>query len=86
MTLDEVVAVVLDLAAQVAGIRAAPGSGESTPLAEDGFWLESVGLLELVVACEERFQVTFEPDTDLTTDSLATVGSLARVVHRRLPR
>jgi hypothetical protein len=39
-----------------------------------------------VVACEERFQVTFEPDTDLTTDSLATVGSLARVVHRRLPR
>ena len=55
----------------------------ATPLRDGGLWLDSVALLELVVAVEREFGVDFEP-TDLSDASLRTLGSLAEVIERRL--
>jgi acyl carrier protein len=63
--------------------RTPPDAGADTPLAGGGFWLDSVALLEVIVACEAEFDVSFDPDTDLTPEALATVGSLAQLVAAR---
>jgi acyl carrier protein len=78
-----IVRVVAELAERVAGSRRPAAPTAATPLGEGGFWLESIALLELVLACEERFGVTFDPDVDLTSGALATVGSLAELIRRR---
>jgi acyl carrier protein len=64
-----------------------PASGEidpSTPLRDGGLWLDSVRLLELIVAVEAEFEVDFDPVTDFGEAALATVGSLSAVIERRL--
>jgi acyl carrier protein len=72
---------VLAIATRIAGPeRTPPGAGPDTPLGHGGFRFDSVGLLELIVACEEAFGFTFVPEVDLTPEKLATVGSLAEVV------
>ena len=87
MTGDDTITRVIALASRVAGPERTPrDAGSDTPLAEAGFWLDSVGLLELVVACEAEFKVAFDPERDLTVDALATVGSLAVVIERKLAR
>lgn len=53
------------------------------PLTEAG--LDSVGVLQLVAALEQRLGAAL-PDTDLSAENFATVGSLVRLVRRRLPR
>jgi acyl carrier protein len=69
---------------QVAGAARASGALDaSTPLRDGGLWLDSVALLELVVAVEREFGVDLEP-TDLSDASLRTIGSLADVIERRL--
>lgn len=50
----------------------------------DGFWLDSMEIVEVIVACEEQFDIVFEETTDLTRDALATVGSLAALVASRV--
>ena len=73
--------------ARVAGPARVPAqAGPDTPLAEDGFWLDSVDLIELVVACEDEFGVTFEGEADLTPENLRTVRSLAELVLSKGPR
>lgn len=57
-----------------------------TPLAEGGLWLDSVELLEVIVACETEFDVIFEPGRDLVGDSLDTVGTLAALICAKSPR
>jgi acyl carrier protein len=57
--------------------------GADTPLAEGGLWLDSVELLELIVACETEWAITFEPARDLAGDNLETLGTLAALVHAR---
>ena len=75
---------VLSIAARIAGPeRTPPGAGADTPLGRGGFRFDSVGLLELIVACEETFGLTFVPEVDLTPETLATVRSLAEVVGAR---
>jgi acyl carrier protein len=56
-----------------------------TPLVEKGLNLDSVRLLELIVSVEESFDVAIE-DEELTLELLATIGSLASFVHRKLGR
>lgn len=53
------------------------------PLLDGGLNLDSVKVIELVAALEERLVFQFE-DTDLRTRSFQTVGSLAAVVAARL--
>ncbi len=54
-----------------------------TPLIEGGLGLDSVNLLELIVAIEEHFGITIE-DEDLSIALIATVGSLAGYVRGKL--
>lgn len=76
-----VLARVQEIAARIAGpTRTPPDAGPDTPLGDDGFWLDSVDLVELVVACEKEFAVTFEGETDLTVEALSTVRTLADLI------
>ena len=65
------------LVTRVAGPSRAPAeSGPDTPLSEDGFWLDSVEMLEVVVACESEFGITFDATRDFVGDAFATLGTL----------
>jgi acyl carrier protein len=56
---------------------------DNTPLAEEGLWLDSVELLQVILACEDMFEITFEPGEDLIGDRLRSLGTLANVIRRR---
>lgn len=82
---DPVLARVLEILGAIAGpMRRPAGAGADTPLAEDGFWLDSADLLEAVLACEEAFGVLLDYETDLGEGGLATAGRLAAAVRRKL--
>ena len=84
MTKDSLVERVGALVARMAGRERTPAdAGPDTPLAEGGFWLDSVEMMELVVSCEEEFAVIFEGETDLTSESLHTIRSLADLIRRK---
>jgi acyl carrier protein len=83
---DPIVGRVLAIVTRVAGARRTPpAAGPETALADGGFWLDSVDLLELVVACEHEFGLRLDPEMDLSPDALRTVATVADLVRRRLP-
>ncbi len=72
---------------RIAGPARTPSdAGTDTPLAAGGFWLDSVDLVEVIVACEVEFAVTFEGETDLTAEALRTVRTLADLILSKWPR
>lgn len=79
-TLEEVVCIV----ERTAGSDRSPaGAGRDTPLADGGFWLDSVDLLETVLACEEAFGVVFDSGVDFDDQSLKTVGTLFDLIQAK---
>lgn len=87
MTADPTLDRVRDVVSRVAGPdRTPPGAGGDTPLGEGGFWLDSVGMLEAVLACEAEFGVTFDPETDLAAAALRTVGTLREIIRAKRAR
>jgi acyl carrier protein len=69
------------LVTKLAGATRIPADASpDTPLRDDGYWLDSVDLVELVVACEHEFGVLFEGETDLTPTALSTVRTLAELI------
>jgi acyl carrier protein len=87
MTEPSVVDRVLKIVADVAGpSRTPPDAGAGTPLCDGGFWLDSLALLELVMACEAEFDFDFDPGTEIAQAKRATVGSLAAIITERRPR
>lgn len=64
--------------------RTPTDAGPDTPLHEDGFWLDSVETLEVVMACEEEFGVVFDWERELSADAVRTSGRLAEVVASKL--
>ena len=83
-TEDALVRQVLAIVSRIAGDRRTPpAAGPDTPLGEDGFWLDSVDLLEVVLACDEAFGIVFDAAQDLTSETLGTVSSLARAIRRK---
>ena len=83
MTDDPILRRVQAIVARVAGPRAPRDASPDTPLGEDGFWLDSIATLEVIVACEEEFGVTFDGQTELTGAALSTVRSLAGVIRNK---
>jgi acyl carrier protein len=68
------------IVARIAGPARTPASlGPDTRLG-DGLWLDSIELLEVVVACEEEFGIAFDERTVLDSGALETLGSLAALV------
>lgn len=87
MTAEPTVERVRSIVSRVAGPdRTPPGAGLNTPLGEGGFWLDSVGMLEAVLACEAEFDVIFDPETDLTEAALGTVGTLRELIRAKRAR
>ena len=66
--------------------RGAGPIGASTPLRDGGLGLDSVALLELIVAVETQLEVDFDPTTDFGEAALRTVGTFAAVIGRRRRR
>ena len=72
------------IVARVVGARRVPAdAGAGTALRDGGLWLDSMELLQVVIACEAQFGITFEPAEDLLGDGLETLGTLAGVIRRR---
>jgi acyl carrier protein len=81
MTEAAVVQRVQAIVAAVAGpLRTPPAAAPDTPLWGGGYWLNSVDLLEVMIACEHEFGVRFEVGAELTAQALRTVASLAAVI------
>jgi acyl carrier protein len=65
---------------QVTGPGRTPAAcGPATPLG-DGSWLDSVELLEVVVACETEFGIVFDESGDLSGGALNTLGTLSAAI------
>jgi acyl carrier protein len=77
-TLEEVRAIVTRIAN-----RGEVHTGPDTPLTEGGLGLDSLNLLRTLLACEETFQVAFEPDTDCTDETLSTAGALFDLIRSK---
>jgi acyl carrier protein len=84
---DPVLDAMRSIVARVAGpSRTLAENGPETQLSDGGFWLDSVELLEVVVACETEFGIVFDATRDLTRETLATLGTLAELVRSKRPR
>jgi len=63
--------------------RVPPGPGPETRLS-DGYWLDSVDLLEVLVACENEFGIVFDEVRDLDVASIETLGTLTNLIRSKL--
>jgi acyl carrier protein len=82
---DPALARVLAILSEVAGADRVPrDAGADTPLGEKGYWLDSVDMLEVILACEHEFDISLVDPDELTQESLANVGSLAALIARKL--
>jgi len=79
-TIDEVKAVVVE----TLGVDDRAGAIDAaTPLLGSLPELDSLGVVELVLALEDRFGITIEGE-DVTADSFETLASLAALVDGKL--
>lgn len=73
------------IAAAVAGPARAPADpGPDTPLGETGYWLDSVDIVEVVLASEREFAVAFDGDEDLTAQTLSSIRTFAALIAGKL--
>ena len=84
MTVEPTIEQVQAVVARVAGRHRTPiDVGPNTPLTQGGFWLDSVRLLETIIACEEEFGVVFGPSTDFSNRTLITVSTLRDLIRAK---
>ena len=81
--LERVQAIVADIAGPD---RTPPDAGPDTPLGDTGYWLDSVDVLEIILACEREFGTIFDDGSGLTADTLHTPRSLAALIRSRIGR
>jgi len=85
MTDDPILDRVLAIVARVSGPgRTPPDAGPDTPLGDEGFWLDSLDLLEVVVACENEFGTVLDQASGLTAKALESVRNLAQVIRTQV--
>jgi len=83
MTIDPVAARVQAIVSRVAGPeRTPPAVDASTLLAEGGFWLDSIELMEVLLTCDEALG-PFSPSLAETDGVLDTIGTLAAAIRAR---
>ncbi len=71
------------IGAVVGASRVPADVGIDTPLGDRGLWMDSVETLQVLLASEAEFGITFEPAEDLAGDGVLTVGALAAIIRRR---
>ena len=82
---DDFLARVESIVLRVAGPGRTPTAANAdTPLGEGGFWLDSVDLLDLILACEHEFGTAFGPGDTLGADALRSTRSLAELIRSRV--
>jgi len=54
--------------------------GGDTALGENGLWLDSLDLFEVILACEEEFGVRIGADADTAAEAMGTVRGLAALI------
>jgi acyl carrier protein len=84
MTFDPTFDRVLRLVARQAGPDRTPAViGPETPLGEGGFHLDSVELLEVMLACESEMQIAFDGDPTANVRALHSLGTLTSAIRAR---
>ena len=85
MTHDALLESVRSLVEHVAGPSRTPPQADPETRLTEGYWLDSIELLELVIACESRFGIAFDNTRDFENGNLLTLGSLTHLVRSKLP-
>lgn len=69
---------------RIAGPDRTPADASpDTPIGDAGYGLDSLDVLEVILACEAEFGVVFDSGDELTADSLLSARRLADVIDRR---
>ena len=84
MAEDPVFVEVAQIVARVAGPSRTPAEITRDTRLADGYWLDSVELLEVVIACETAFDIAFDAEQDAAARVFETLGSLAAVIRARV--
>jgi acyl carrier protein len=83
MSNDEILAAIIELANSTEGAVKLDDADADTRLSEGGFSLDSLGLTELLMACEDKFDIALD-GSGLLPQQLSTAGTLAALIHSRL--
>lgn len=83
---DDVFDAVRAIVGRVAGPGRTPEAVSRDTLLTDGYWLDSVELLDVVIACETTFGIVFDEERDLEPQSFDTLGRLADRVRSKIAR
>ena len=82
---DAVLEQVIAIVRSVVGTQRVPADASpDTPLGDDGYWLDSVEVLEVMLACEKAFATRLDEAPDLGADALRTPRSLAALIRRTI--
>ena len=85
MTDESILERVQAIVTGIAGPERTPhDAGPDTPLGDSGYWLDSVDVLEVILACEREFGTVFEAGGDLTADTLHSPRGLADLIRSRI--
>lgn len=81
---DDVLKRIIAIVTRVAGPERTPADVDTGTRLTDGFWFDSIEMLDVVIACELDFGIVFNESRDLTPAALETIGTLAALIERRL--
>lgn len=81
---DEVVVAVQALAERLAGAARIPPRADRQTRLSEGYWLDSLELFRLVLACEQTFGIAFDGPHDLEPATFETLGTLSDLIGEKL--
>lgn len=81
---DPMLDAVRALVERVAGPSRTPADAGPETRLTDGYWLDSVELLELLIACETEFGIAFHDTRAFEDGALDTLGAFADLVRSTL--
>ncbi len=70
---------------RVAGPSRAPADAGADTRLTEGYWLDSIELLEVLIACETQFGIVLDEQRDLDDGVFETLGSLTTMIRTKNP-